>query len=376
MFPSRRLLAAAIGGLVLPSVGAVPLALPALAAELPPVRVVAVGDSYASGEGAMGTAWSDPSCHRSTLAAPEEAARRQQADRPVTFTSLACSGTFTGSATGAGGMPGVATRSLLGAEGQLVRVGAPGERVDALSLSIGGNDIGFADLVFSCSVPVYDCSADPRVTGPLQAALAALPARLDEVAAAIQGPAGTRLVPAEVGDVFVTPYPDPTMGAGGARCGSPEAPAFGGLDGVDAVEAAYASASVVAPLNAALAGLVDRANAAPGDHPAWHLVDLGSRLAGHGYCTGPDSPVPAQQAGPRFINTVADSITSQGDVYGTLHPDPAGQLERAAALYDAEHAVLAPEPGPEPEPEPGGPDGSCRLCDLVVWFLSFLAGLT
>jgi hypothetical protein len=331
---SRRLAAAITGGVCLSVL--LPLAsAPPAAAATTPLRVFAVGDSYASGEGAIGGGWTNAFCHRSPLAGPEDASVRLGALRPVVFTSLACTGSVTGSGIGAGILPGTAAKSLLGAIGQLAGVGAPGERVDALSLSIGGNDLGFASLVTSCMVPAYDCSTDPAVTGPMAASLASLPARLGAVAAGVQGPG--RVVPGDVRNVFVTAYPDPTTALDGARCGIWTAPGFQGLDGVDANEAAFASASVVAPLNAALASMVSSANAAPGFHPVWHLVaDIPARFATHGYCTGGGSPAPWQWPNPRYIATPVDSLTSQGDVFGTMHPNDLGQQQIGAALFEAE----------------------------------------
>jgi hypothetical protein len=331
----RRLALAALGSLVLSALTAVVLPAAPASAAVGPLRLVAVGDSYASGEGAIGAGWTNALCHRSALAGPEDASVRLSALRPLAFTSLACSGAVTGSLAGAGSAPPSAAQSLLGPGGQLGFVGLPGERIDALSLSIGGNDLGFSSIVKSCMVPAYDCSLDPAVTAPLTAALGSLPTRLAAVAAGIQGPG--RVVPGNVRNVFVTAYPDPTTGLGNDRCGSPVSPGFQGLDGVDASEATFASVGVVAPLNAALANLVATANAAGGIHPVWHLVsDIPARFAGHGYCTGVGSPAIWQWFNPRYIATPIDSLTSQADVFGTLHPNDLGQQAIGMALFDAE----------------------------------------
>src|SRR6202046_470053 len=86
------------------------------------LNIVAIGDSYASGEGAKGPGWSDSNPHRSALAAPQEAAQQIT----TSFTSVACSGSviedgpdgahqLLNSGSGAGTV-----------FGQLSRVGSPG----------------------------------------------------------------------------------------------------------------------------------------------------------------------------------------------------------------------------------------------------------
>lgn len=53
------------------------LALAATTAQ--PLNVVAIGDSYASGEGDIGSGWIDSACQRSAGAAPEQAASQLNA---------------------------------------------------------------------------------------------------------------------------------------------------------------------------------------------------------------------------------------------------------------------------------------------------------
>ncbi len=289
---------------VLSVVGCALFAPGAAHAAVRPLTIAAVGDSYASGEGAMGGAWLNAACHRSALAAPEDAARRL--DSLAGFSSFACSG--------------ATTSSLLGPTGQLAML--PSGPIDALTISIGGNDLGFAGIVTSCMLP-SDCTVlDSTVT----AALAALPGRL----AAVLGS-----VPGNVRHVFLTGYPDPTTGVFGTRCGSIWSPGFEGLEGISEAEADWASKRVVARLNATLAAAVAATNAAPGPHPVFHFVAAAPRFATHGYCTGVGSPAPWALPNPRFISTPLDSLTSQGDVMGTMHPNDLGQRAIGEALADA-----------------------------------------
>jgi lysophospholipase L1-like esterase len=270
------------------------------------MTVVAVGDSYASGEGAIGSGWINAACERSSLAGPQDAAGRLGSRRPVAFTSLACFGANT--------------------SGVLAQLSSlPPGNIDALTMSVGGNDIGFTSIVMNCMSP-FDCTGiDPAVTS----ALAALPTSLAAVFAA---------VPSRVANVFVTEYPDPTTGPLGIRCGSPLAPGFEGLDGIDESEAAWASSRVLTRLNATLAAAVAAADARPGPHPRFRFVTgISARFATHGYCTGGGSPAPWTWGTPRYINTVVDSQTSQGllNANGTMHPNDLGQQAIGEALYDA-----------------------------------------
>jgi lysophospholipase L1-like esterase len=336
---ARRLVKVGIGiiaAAVVLSMFAGYLATPGRAA-VRPLTVVAVGDSYASGEGAIGSGWLNAACHRSALAGPQDAAARLNALRSTSFTSFACSG--------------AATSALLGPGGQLSML--PSGRIDALTISIGGNDIGFAGIVTTCVLTPPsigpDCTAaDASVTS----SLAALTPRLASVFAS---------VPANVTNVFVTEYPDPTTGVLGALCGTIGSPAFQGLEGISAAEATWASTRVVARLNATLSAAVNAANARPGPHPVFHFVTgISSRFASHGYCTGGGSPAPWAWFNPRFISTPVDSLTSQGDIRGTMHPNDLGQQAIGEALAAAMDFLVRPlrvRVTPSAQPTVGSPVG-------------------
>jgi hypothetical protein len=285
-----------------------------------PLRIVAVGDSYASGEGAPGPAWIDSSCHRSPIAGPQDAAARLNVF-PQSFMSFACSG--------------ARTSSLLAPGGQLSQL--PVGPIDALTISIGGNDIGFADIVRTCA-NTADVVAPPgceALDAVVSKDLGDLPAALLRVFAA---------VPARVSNVLVTEYPDPTTGAGGARCGTFESPAFHGLNNISEGEAAWASSRVVDRLNATLKAAVETANkdlAEP--HPVFHFVTgISFRFFRHGYCTGGGSPAPWTWFNPRFIATPVDSFTRQGDVNGTMHPNDLGQQAIGEVLAAAMSFLMKP----------------------------------
>jgi hypothetical protein len=292
-----------------------------------PLRIVAVGDSYASGEGAPGPAWIDSSCHRSPIAGPQDAAARLNVF-PFSFMSFACSGATTSSLQGPGrdldGKPLPAQFSRL-----------PVGPIDALTISIGGNDIGFAGIVRTCvSTPpnLVGCEA---LDASVSTALGGLSAALLRVFEA---------VPARVSNVFVTEYPDPTTGAGGALCGTIDSPAFHGLEGISVAEAAWASSRVVARLNATLKAAVEAANdRLPEPHPVFHFVTgISFRFFRHGYCTGFGSPAPWTWPNPRFIGTPVDSVARQGDVNGAMHPNDRGQEAIGEVLAAAMSFLVKP----------------------------------
>jgi len=149
-------------------------------AQVVPITIVSVGDSYASGEGAPDLAgpsvplprWRGDNrdlaavrCHRSNNAAPVQAARLVASIRPVSFWHFACSGSRITDLTAPG-------------SGQLAtaasHVAAP---IDALIISIGGNDVDFAGVVGGClALPcqIYLPDAFPGAVTALAPSLSSL----------------------------------------------------------------------------------------------------------------------------------------------------------------------------------------------------------
>jgi hypothetical protein len=323
-------LAATTPLLAVPAHAATTQPLNAVAAQ--PLNVVAIGDSYASGEGDKGSGWTDSSCQRSVGAAPQRAASQLDSIRPVSFTSFACYGSVI-----EGGNP---TQSLLGpngqpSDGQLSDVDLTGSMpVDALTISIGGNDINFATIVLACMAPFNSCSTDPTVntmvTGGLKL-LGGYPNNPGELGALIKA-INART---DIDNVFLTEYPDPTKGPYGIFCGSPGPyPGFGLLNFISQDDAMWAAESVIRPLNAALQSAVSMANDG-GPHAVWHYVSgMYNAFYSHGFCAGAGSPDATAAATPRYVNTLSDSLVSQGDQNGTMHPNDAGQQAVAGVMYN------------------------------------------
>lgn len=156
--PTPRLLAAAVLG----ATASVLLVVPAQAAG--PVYYVALGDSYSSGTGAGGYDTSSGSCSRSSRSyAPLWAANHTVAQ----FSFVACSGATTDDV-------------------RANQLGALGASTTLVTITIGGNDAGFVNVVSTC-VLGGDSACQLMVDGAKRYATNVLPAKLDSTYAAIRG---------------------------------------------------------------------------------------------------------------------------------------------------------------------------------------------
>lgn len=101
----------------------------------------ALGDSYISGEGDRNSGFNGDKCHRSTSAWPIRAAN--DTSLGLTLTAFpACSGAKTHDV-------------LYGGTGQPKQISQLKSGADKVAVSIGGNDAGFSNLIFSCIL--VDC---------------------------------------------------------------------------------------------------------------------------------------------------------------------------------------------------------------------------
>lgn len=145
--------------LVIPTLLTVTLPAPPAAAA-PAVDYVALGDSYSAGVGAAG---STGLCLRSPNAFPQLWDRRND---PASFRSVACAG--------------ATTDDVL-----LWQLPFLGRGTDLVSITIGGNDAGFAPAVISCTLT--DDSACARTVEAARRYIAdVMPARLDRTYRAIR----------------------------------------------------------------------------------------------------------------------------------------------------------------------------------------------
>jgi hypothetical protein len=124
---------------------------------------VALGDSYAAGQGAGAGIPSSGACDRSDNAYP---ARRASAHHPAFYRSVACSGATTST---------VVSTQLSGLSPATTLV----------SLTVGGNDVGFSGVMTTCVVlPDSECAG--AVHGAEHLMTTVLPGRLDRLLTAIR----------------------------------------------------------------------------------------------------------------------------------------------------------------------------------------------
>ncbi len=329
------------------------------------VLVVALGDSYASGEGnprnvaawvRAGTAssfqpyWDDEDCHRSARGAPAQAALLLEQASPktsVTLVDVSCSGATVGR-----GVLGAQT-SARQATSQIEQARAiVGDRtVDLVTLSVGGNDVGFTSVLEACALNT-DCpltrasrpplSAYPTLQDGLQAQTAAVAKTFPQIAACLGGATctltdgrrvtGLRLDPQ--GSVLPTLYPDVTRAANGQPCT---------YFTIAAKDFAWARQTVLNPaptnpysyplarggsVNLSVAnGSLNQQIAATGSLAGWHPITKtwsasGDSAAGHGVCAGAQAWV--------FGAALLSAMPS-----AAFHPNIEGQAVLAAAIAEA-----------------------------------------
>lgn len=283
--------------------------------------IFGLGDSNGSGEGTPDIPasvpggvpiWQSVRCDRSANSYQAQAARALERRDPrtsVTFVHVACSGAsivkgllglYEGINPGAPLLPQLDQMSALAGK----------REIDAVILSIGINDLGFAQLVAHClrfqgcaSRPFPDAASKTNLDQAMQARLRLLPPRYARLAATL-----ARMgIPQD--RVYIQEYFDSTRDERGDFCNPLiRTPA---VDFTRA-EAKWAYDRVLQPINAAVA-------AAAKKHK-WRLVS--GNAAGfrtHGYCS--KDP---------WIVGLTESFAQQGDVNGTLHSTTRGNTFQAA----------------------------------------------
>jgi len=347
--------------------------------------IFGLGDSYGSGEGSPdleefdegGAQWQNRRCHRSAHSGQARAAQMIEDADPhtsVTFVHLACSG---------GRIYRALLEPYLGIEPdgeplppQIDRVAelADDYEIDALFVSIGGNDINFSSVVEACILGevchLGNAMADPLLestaslvcglTGSFeddcksyldpdainldsldartifdigskaeyvddvdlhQDGLDDLPTNYDDLGEAIVGSLG--MDPARV---YLTEIPDVTRDEFGDLCAWPtELPGFSEslriaaqqVPGVTKTEMEWASNYVLTELRAAMRAAASK--------NGWRFVDgVDSRFAGHGYCSD-----------VTWLTRLQNTFQFQGDQNGALHPNVAGYGAYADAIVEA-----------------------------------------
>src|SRR5690349_13017334 len=155
--PRRPVLLLALGATLVTAVAAAP------AAQAATVKYVALGDSYSSGVGAGSYIAASGSCKRSTKA---YSALWAAAHNPASYVSLACSGAKTTDVTGN-------------------QLGALSAATTLVSITIGGNDVGFSTVLTDCVLyGTSTCVSD--INAAENQARTQLPAKLASTYSAIR----------------------------------------------------------------------------------------------------------------------------------------------------------------------------------------------
>jgi hypothetical protein len=353
--------------------------------EVRDLLIFGLGDSYGSGEGSPdvrdfeegGVRWQNKECHRSAQSGQVRAAQMIEEADPhtsVTFVHLACSGgrIYTALLEPYDGIEPDGTP----AAPQIDRVAelADEHEIDALFVSIGGNDINFSTVVKACVLGEVCHLGNPTIDPLLESTaslvcgllgsyedecksyfepdtthvdsldartifeigskdnyvndmdvhrdgLDDLPANYDVLGQAIVGSLG--MDPARV---YLTEIPDVTRDEFGELCGWPtEIPDFSeGLriaaqqvPGVTKTEMEWASNYLLTELRAAM-------RKAARDN-GWQFVEgVDSRFAGHGYCSD-----------VTWLTRLQNTFQFQGDQNGALHPNVLGYGAYADAIVEA-----------------------------------------
>lgn len=294
--------------------------------------IVSLGDSYASGQGnpdrpavydasgqlVSGPIWENQRTDLSANAGPVQAALALEQSDPhssVTFLSFASSGAtipsgLLGPQDGVNPPTNPNAAPLPSQLDQLMQVLYPNgtsprahpRTIDALTISIGGNDVGFASLVEAAvnpfAPPVY---LNAGLVSQLAVDFSRLPGLYDALGAAIHSRLGNL-----VANVYLTEYPDLTHNRfGGFSAGT------GAFFAISAAEFQYAYNSVEIPLQTAMKDAARR--------NGW--VYVGGMMADtrtHGLSAGPGP------SGSWFVTPV-QSLIAQRDLNGTAHPNAWGQ---------------------------------------------------
>ena len=316
--------------------------------------------------------WDDKQCHRSSFSAQAQTALAIEAADPkssVTFVHLACSGAETTDlyTDGYEGIAGSPLPAQLKAAARAV-----GDReIDALLLSVGGNDANFSSIIFAgiTQEPTNDPES-PLFTRVDEATLG-IPgicaltyfflddcfSYFGEANSIGLGLPGLKLYQEGVDGlpeayrslnekilssfpdiardsrrVFITQYPNATEDETGTACGPrlERLPGIVDIPGWSSPEWIWAEQTVIPGINSAV-------SAAANEH-GWTFVDgVFSGFEGHGYCSDDN-----------WINRIQQSFARQGDVKGSVHPTRVGYAEIATHVISAVKAQLFSGPSGTP----------------------------
>jgi GDSL-like Lipase/Acylhydrolase family len=288
--------------------------------------IVSFGDSYGSGEGVRGL--EDRRCGRSVKAGAPYAARkieRRERKSSVTFLHLACSGAklTTGILRPYAGVRKERGEMLMPQLDELLYL-VPTRTIDALVVSIGGNDVGFSKIIVRCITnKIKSCTNETSsAMKTYRNGLAQLLVDLPDFRSELVSRFGTRLPQDRV---LLVGYPDFTHDENGNYC------KFGPLSGgfMTQAEWRWAANRLLDPLTDNISDFAARQN------PAWTFGRAPAAFLTHGYCSS-----------DAWMVTLTNTFSAVGDKNGAFHPNAAGQraMGRASILPTLNNWLVAPAP--------------------------------
>jgi PKD repeat protein/lysophospholipase L1-like esterase len=315
----------------------------------PTAHYVALGDSYSSGEGVPpfmpGTDTSSDQCHRSEGAySPLLVAQHAGGEIPATVDFWACSGSGTGDF--------YSNNQMWGEPPQLGRL-TPDTTL--ITLSIGGNDIGFAHIGATClkvNATVFEqLNPDYRQNCPDVLNTVTM-SKIDNLGVASLFADIRKAAP--VADVYVMGYPlilpkDPSGDCqaqayredGRKATGSPWD--MKATDGIIGIETRIAKDDVVW-----MDKVIDRLNAKVHSAAAgagFHFVDMTDAFSGHDVCSNNTDTSNRPSAHGLVLSSTSNDSPPNPSAF-SFHPNAYGQAAMEAALYDAisggSHVTIGP----------------------------------
>jgi lysophospholipase L1-like esterase len=300
-----------------------------------PVVVAALGDSYASGEGApfkpsddvnavvWGTEPGDDVCHRSPHSGFGQAVKElseANTDREFETINLACSGAKTND------LMHDSTRDDEIVTAQLDALLAWAESrgvdtIDYLYISIGGNDAGFVPVVLGCVL------ADCEKNGLLRGRTGDPDEVKEQVAAVLKDMSDALLaMPIKVRHVAVSNYPSIGLNSNGAGCDLSGSGDVLRLITLKEWEAAWRS--VGEPLNSAVRETAKE--------NSWQMLDTYELFADHSVCA---------QDNWLMLTKEAQAVTGSSGPFGAtasgaLHPNKKGYAALGSLIAKDARAKL------------------------------------
>lgn len=299
-------------------------------------RLAVMGDSWSSGEGAGGYdgATDTPTnrCHRSPRT---YGAGIFENNRLI----LACSGATTEHFRGSQSTGDAGHRRSVRPQIEQLRDAV--DEVAAVALTVGGNDIGFSDVIVDCLVLSGAFECDPlgggraeRIATLGQATLAPLYSDVHDV---VNAPAAVRARDGLVAPIVVLPYATPVNRLNASSCGL-----------ISATEA-----SLLRDLTDALNGAIEeavRAARADGANVYFASDVQNAFLPGHTLCTEDSHLVgiPSDVIGRGLVDHSTLARSENPAVQEVAHPSEAGYRAITGALVRWSQRSLPPAPPPRP----------------------------